>query len=119
LKDDLIQQNLNNIAMQDPRLAAVVKGNNGKLNYGVGSGTAVEADKLGKIWVGDGATATTDGKGLVSADGLRVYRYPDTKPNAPVDLNPTGIQANFESYKINPATGDRVRVGNGHMSIDK
>lgn len=40
LKDDLIQQNLNNIAKQDPRLAAVVQGDKGKLNYGVGSGSA-------------------------------------------------------------------------------
>ncbi|WP_267436752.1 VENN motif pre-toxin domain-containing protein [Erwinia psidii] len=119
LKDDLVQQNLNNIAKQDPRLDAVVKGDNGKLNYGVGSGTKTEADRLGKIWVGDGAIPTTDGKGLVSADGLRVYRYPDAKPNAPINLNPTGTQANFETYKINPATGERVRVGNGHMSINK
>ena len=119
LKDDLVQQNLNNIAKQDPRLDAVVKGDNGKLNYGVGSGTKTEADRLGKIWVGDGAIPTTDGKGLVSADSLRVYRYPDAKPNAPINLNPTGTQANFETYKINPATGERVRVGNGHMSINK
>ncbi|WP_323865986.1 hypothetical protein [Xenorhabdus cabanillasii] len=38
LKTDLVQQNLNNIAKQDPRLAAVIKGDNGKLNYGVGTG---------------------------------------------------------------------------------
>lgn len=119
LKDELVQQNLNNIAKQDPRLAAVVQGDNGKLNYGVGSGSVSEADHLGKIWVGDGAIPTTDGKGLVSVDGLRVYRYPDAKPNAPIHLNPTGTQANFETYKINPATGERVRVGNGHMSINK
>ncbi|MBA0035795.1 hemagglutinin repeat-containing protein [Pantoea sp. BIGb0393] len=119
LKDDLIKQNLDNIAKQDSRLAAVVKGDNGKLNYGVGAGTQKEATQLGKIWVGDGAIPTTDGKGLVSSDGLRVYRYPDTKPNAPEHLNPTGIQANFETYKINPSTGERVRIGNGHMSINK
>ncbi|MEC5321605.1 filamentous hemagglutinin [Brenneria populi subsp. brevivirga] len=100
-------------------MGAVVKGDNGKLNYGVGSGTKTEADRLGQIWVGDGAKPTTDGKGLVSADGLRVYRYPDAKPNAPAHLNPTGTQANFETYKINPATGERVRIGNGHMSINK
>ena len=118
LKGDLAQQNLNNIAKQDPRLAAVVQGDNGKLNYGVGSGTKAEADRLGQIWVGDGAKPTGDGKGLVSVDTLRVYRYPDTKPNAPKSLNPTGVQANFETYRINPATGDRDRIGNAHMSID-
>jgi hypothetical protein len=94
-------------------------GDNGKLNYGVGSGSRDEADRLGKIWVGDGAIPTTDGKGLVSADGLRIYRYPDSKPNAPEHLNPTGVQANFETYQINPSTGERIRIGNGHMSIKK
>ena len=89
-------------AKQDPRLDAVVKGDNGKLNYGVGSGSKEEADKLGKIWVGDGAIPTKDGKGLVSADGTRIYRYPDAKQNAPEHLNPTGIQANFETYKVDP-----------------
>nr|WP_258536648.1 VENN motif pre-toxin domain-containing protein [Pantoea dispersa] len=49
LKDDLMQQNLNNIAKQDPRLDAVVRGDNGKLNYGIGSGSRDEADRLGKI----------------------------------------------------------------------
>lgn len=119
LKESLTKQNLDNIAKQDPILNAAVKGDNGKLNYGVGSGTKAEADRLGKIWVGDGATPTTDGKGLVSTDGLRVYRYPDAKPNAPEHLNPTGIQANFETYKINPSTGERLRTGNGYMSIEK
>lgn len=56
---------------------------------------------------------------MVSGDGLRVYRDPDAKSNAPEHLNPTGIQANFETYKINLATGERVRIGNGHISIDK
>jgi len=39
--------------------------------------------------------------------------------NSKVALNPTGIQANFESYKINTAAGDRVRIDNGNMSINK
>jgi len=59
----------------------------------------------------------TDGKELVRTDGLGVYRCHDTKTNAPAHSNPTGIQANFEIYIINPATGERVRVGSGHMSI--
>jgi len=60
LKEDLLQQNLNNIAKQDPRLAAVVQGDNGKLNYGVGSGTKEEAERLGQIWFGDGAKLVTN-----------------------------------------------------------
>jgi len=117
LKEDLIQQNLNNIAKQDPRLAAVVKGDNGKLNYGVGTGTKEEADRLGKIWVGDGARPTSDGTGLVSADGTRIYRSPKEKPNAPDSLNPTGTQANFESYTKNIETGKMDKTGNGHLNI--
>ncbi|EBV1275491.1 filamentous hemagglutinin N-terminal domain-containing protein [Salmonella enterica subsp. enterica serovar Oranienburg] len=115
LKDDLIQQNLNNIAKQDPILAAVVKGDNGKLNYGVGSGTKAEADRLGKIWVGEGARPTKDGAGLMSADGMRVYRFPVSKDNSPHAT--TGIQANFETFKINPVTGDKTKIGNGHLDI--
>ena len=117
LKDDLIKQNLDNIASQDARLAAVVKGDNGKLNYGVGAGTKDEADRLGKIWVGEGARPTSDGSGLVSADGTRIYRSPKEKPNAPGSLNPTGIQANFESYTKNIETGKMDKVGNGHLNI--
>ena len=104
-------------AAQDARLAAVVKGDNGKLNYGVGAGTKDEADRLGKIWVGEGARPTSDGSGLVSADGTRIYRSPKEKPNAPGSLNPTGIQANFESYTKNIETGKMDKVGNGHLNI--
>lgn len=55
-----MQQNLNNIAKQDPRLAAVVQGDNRKLNYGVGSGTKEEAERLGQIWFGDEAKLVTN-----------------------------------------------------------
>lgn len=55
LKDDLIQQNLSNIAKQDPRLAEAVKGSGTtNPNFSVGMGTAADADRLGKVWVGDG-----------------------------------------------------------------
>lgn len=113
LKESLAKQNLDNIAKQDPRLDAVVKGDGGKPNYGVGTGTKEEADRLGNIWVGDGARLLTDGKGLVSADGTRVYRFPAPKPNTPQDLNPTGVQANFETLK------DGKRIYNGHMGISQ
>ncbi|MCA7012404.1 VENN motif pre-toxin domain-containing protein [Dickeya dadantii] len=117
LKEDLVQQNLDNIAKQDPRLAAVVQGDNGKLNYGVGSGTKAEAERLGQIWVGDGAKLVTNQKDcpgcLISADGLRIYRPPSEKPNAPAHLNPTGTQANFVQQK------DGKITGNAHMSIEK
>ncbi|MGV8928105.1 MAG: hypothetical protein ACOH2G_20855 [Ewingella sp.] len=117
LKDDLRQQNLDYIAKQDPRLDAVIKGDSGKLNYGVGNGTKEEADRLGKIWVGKGARPTSDGTGLVSADGTRIYRSSKEKPNAPDSLNPTGTQANFESYTKNIETGKMDKIGNGHLNI--
>ncbi|WP_338327874.1 VENN motif pre-toxin domain-containing protein [Rosenbergiella epipactidis] len=114
LKNDLVQQNLNNIAKQDPRLDAAVKGSGTtNPNFSVGMRTTAEADRLGKIWVGDGARLLTDSKGWVSADGTRVYRFPTSKPNTPQDLNPTGVQANFETLK------DAKRVSNGHMGITK
>ncbi|MGH8417289.1 MAG: hypothetical protein ACRER8_08390 [Pseudomonas sp.] len=116
LKDQLIRDNLANIAAQDARLAAAVKGNGAKNpNFSLGQGTLSEADALGKIWVGDGAKKTTDGLGLISVDGTRVYRPPAPK-NSPFAT--TGIQANFESYSINPVTGQRVKISNGHLNID-
>ncbi|WP_420820574.1 hemagglutinin repeat-containing protein [Proteus alimentorum] len=90
LKGELNSQNLNYIVKQDPRLAAVINGDNGKVNYGIGTG-------------------------LMSADGTRIYRYPAEKKRS--TYASTGIQANFEMFKINPTTGDRDRVGNGHLDI--
>ncbi|WP_218057617.1 hypothetical protein, partial [Gilliamella sp. Bif1-4] len=113
LKDNLTNENLNNIAKQDPRLSAVVKGGNRELNYGVGTGTSAEANKLGMIWVGDGAKQTSNG-GWISADGTRGYRPPSSKPNSP--YAETGVQANFETYKFD-VDGKRIKVGNGHLNI--
>ncbi|MCI4068424.1 hypothetical protein MRO80_10900, partial [Dickeya dianthicola] len=76
-----------------------------------------EAERLGQIWVGDGAKLVTNQKDcpgcLISADGLRIYRSPSEKPNALEHLNPTGIQANFVQQK------DGKITGNAHMSIEK
>jgi hypothetical protein len=113
LKDNLTNENLNTIAKQDPRLSAVVKGENGKLNYSVGTGTSAEANKLGMIWVGDGAKQTSNG-GWISADGTRGYRPPSSKPDSP--YAETGVQANFETYKFG-IDGKRIKVGNGHLNI--
>ncbi|MFC0179769.1 hypothetical protein [Thorsellia kenyensis] len=86
-------------------------------NFGIGVGTTAEADRLGKIWVGDGAKLVGDQKGcpgcLVSADGLRIYRPPTYKPNPPKNLNPTGVQANFVQLEKGKV------VSNGHMGIEK
>ncbi|MDF7680569.1 hypothetical protein PT300_08170 [Enterobacteriaceae bacterium ESL0689] len=107
LKDELIQQNLNNIAKHDPRLEIAIKGDgSGKIDFSMGKGSRAEADRLGQIWLGEGAKQTSGG-GWISADGTRGYRSP---------FAATGIQANFETYKINPM-GKPVKVGNGHLNI--
>ncbi|WP_454805178.1 DUF6531 domain-containing protein [Paraburkholderia fungorum] len=83
----------------------------GKGNFTLGKATAEDAQTLGEAWVGPGARETSDGSGMVSVNGLRVYRYPSSKPNSPYAN--TGIQANFES-KMTP-TGRPY--ANGHLNI--
>ncbi len=117
LPEQLRQENLANIAAQDARLAAALRGSGtSNPNFGIGSGTASEADRLGQIFVGDGARATSGG-GLISADGTRAYRPASLK--RPSQFNPTGRQANFETYTVNPINGDRVLIQNGHLVITK
>ena len=65
----------------------------GKGNFGVGQGTRDEADELGKAWVGPGYRTSSNGKTLISADGLRQYRPPSLKRSGIV-------QANFESRPV-------------------
>ncbi|GAB6852976.1 hemagglutinin repeat-containing protein [Paraburkholderia kururiensis] len=115
LKGQLINENLTNIAAQDPRLAAAVNGSGtSNINFSIGSGTTAEANQLGKIWVGDGATMMSDGSGFISADGTRAYRFPTEKTSS---YATTGTQANFETYNVNAVTGQRVKVSNGHLNV--
>jgi RHS repeat-associated protein len=79
----------------------------GKGNFGLGAGTAEDAEELGKAWVGEGATTASDGKTLVSADKLRQYRPPSFKPNLGKS------QANFEA-RWEP--GGQWQT-NGHLDI--
>lgn len=123
LKQDLAQQNLNNIAKQDTRLNSAVNdwknmqpNKKGEINFGVGSANSSEAEKLGKIWVGDGAKSVNSSSCVgcwLSADGTRLYRPPTQKPNTPSHLNPTGTQANFVTR--DPNTGKTI--ANGHLNI--
>src|SRR5690606_31556792 len=84
------------------RDAARLKG-----NFGIGSATRMEADVLGYAWVGDGWRWSSDGKAMVSADGLRVYRPPSWKP----DLGK--YPANLE-WKVE---GISQPQGNAHIDI--
>ena len=114
LKDDLRKQNLDNIAKQDSRLDAAVKGSGtSNPNFGIGNGTRAEADQLGKIWVGDGARPTSGG-GWISADGTRAYRPPSEKRNS--SHAATGTQANFETLQPN-SRGKMEVIKNGHLNI--
>jgi filamentous hemagglutinin len=115
LKGQLANENLANIAAQDPRLAAAVKGSGtSNINFSIGTGTTAEANQLGKIWVGDGASTMSDGSGLISADGTRAYRFPTEKASSHAT---TGTQANFETYNVNAVTGQRVKMSNGHLNV--
>ncbi len=44
----------------------------------------------------------------------RVYRSPSQKDSP---FATTGTQANFETYTINSITGQRVKIGNGHLNV--
>jgi RHS repeat-associated protein len=63
----------------------------GKSNFGLGEATASQADVVGKAWVGEDAELASDGKTLVSKDGLRQYRPPSYKPKL------GRVQANLEA----------------------
>ena len=78
-----------------------------KGNFGMGSGSRTEAQAMGEAWVGVGYRVASDGKTLVSADGLRVFRPPSYKPKLGKE------QANFE-WKV--ADGGQP-TGNGHLDI--
>jgi filamentous hemagglutinin len=81
----------------------------GKGDYGLGSATSREADVLGRDWVGEGYKVASDGKTLVSRDGLRQYRPPTYKQNL------GRFQANFERRFEGQIT--REWQGNGHLDV--
>jgi hypothetical protein len=63
---------------------------------GVGSATQDEAGMMGSAWVGSDYTLASDGKTMISSDGLRQYRPPSFKPNRPAQFGGPGYQANLE-----------------------
>ena len=92
---------------------------NGNTNYSIkGISTHEESSRLGRLWVGDNYSVVTKGDVVVgwnSEDGLRGYRFPTQKPNS--NYAETGIQANFETYKINPINNKKEKIGNAHLNI--
>ncbi|MGL5954972.1 MAG: MafB family polymorphic toxin [Providencia rustigianii] len=81
----------------------------GKGNFGIGEASSLNADLMGKSWVGDGYKVASDGKTLVSSDGMRQYRPPTYKPNL------GKYQANFEQ-KI-PGQKSKKWQSNAHLDI--
>ncbi|GGS58083.1 RHS repeat domain-containing protein [Actinokineospora fastidiosa] len=77
--------------------------------------TRNEADLMGMAWVGPGYKRASDGRTLVSADGLRQYRPPSMKPNNPDEYGGPGMYANFESRYEGQVT--KRWQGNGHLVI--
>ena len=79
----------------------------GKGNFGLGSASAQDAARLGEAWVGKGYTVASDGKTLISADGLRQFRPPSYKPRLGIE------QSNFEQ-RLQPSGQWQ---SNGHLDI--
>ncbi len=94
------------LSRAEPILRAAARG---KGNFALGSASTDDANALGRAWVGDGYRVASDGKTLVSEDGLRVYRPPSFKPKL------GKYQANFESRVEGKRTGRAL--GNGHLDI--
>lgn len=84
----------------------------GKGNFGVGMVSEQAANDIGAAWVGQGAKVSSNGKAMVSADSLRVYRAPSAKSGP---LAVTGVQANLERYQV--INGTKVQIGNAHLDI--
>ncbi|TQL02728.1 RHS repeat-associated core domain-containing protein [Cellulomonas sp. SLBN-39] len=81
----------------------------GKGNFGLGWGTAAEAQTAGRAWVGEGARLASDGKTLLSQDGLRQWRPPSFKPK----WQGGSWQSNFESRWVPRGQWQT----NGHLNI--
>jgi len=64
-------------------MAVLRQAKTGKGNFGVGSASSADAARLGNAWVGNGSRVASDGRTLVSADGLRTFRPPSAKSNSP------------------------------------
>lgn len=109
--NEILKNNLTdsteNIAKVSGQLVDATKG---KGNFGIGTATAAEAETMGKAWVGNGYKVASDGKTLISADGLRQFRPPSFKPR----LNK--IQANFE--RRFPGQATKRWQANAHLDIE-
>jgi len=103
--DELLLRSDNRALLEMLSFMRSIRGDTGM--YGLTPLTTRRADELGEIWVGVGYRVASDGRTMVSADGLRQYRPASWKK----DLG--FYQANFE-WRTLPA-GDWHN--NGHAVI--
>lgn len=84
-------------------------------NFGIGKLTASQADELGRAFVGNGRAIMKGGKqaGIVSDDGLRVFRFPALKQRGQAAGQ---VQANIEEFFID-AAGKKHLIRNAHIDI--
>jgi RHS repeat-associated protein len=75
-------------------VGALREASQGKGNFGVGTLTKAETQKVGEAWVGKGARASGNGKAMISQDGTRQYRPATPKSSK---FATTGTQANLQS----------------------
>jgi RHS repeat-associated protein len=81
-----------------------------KGNFGLGSATREQAERMGREWVGGGYRVSRDGTAMISEDGLRQFRPPSVKDTPWSD---TGVQANFEARLVPKGEWQ----SNGHLNI--
>ena len=84
----------------------------GKGNFNLGSANKEQALSMGKAWVGKDYRVASDGRTLISKDGLRQFRPPSPKKSSRAT---TGVQANFQRREF----PDGNWTHNGHLIILK
>ena len=112
-KQQLRQENLDNIAKLYPELSHAALGKN-NFTYKDKMFTKAESDELGRAWVGPNYEVTSQG-GFISEDRTRRYRPATSKKNS--SYADTGIQSNFERFYIDPITGSSKVESNLHLNI--
>jgi hypothetical protein len=108
----LIKNSINSIRASElgNTIGTLREASQGTGNFGLGEATAKSSNNLGKMWVGDNAILASDGKTLISQDGLKQYRPPAPK-NSPYAN--TGVQSNFQSRSVPSGAWQN----NGHLNI--
>lgn len=87
-------------------------------SFGVsGDVTAQEADRMGSAWVGAGARSIEGGKGLVSADGTKIYRSPTTKGGGTSQANFIKTWPLGAMPRGSEARPSVVTASNAHVNI--